>query len=423
MVLGFLKRRIAKMVLARSTRNGLDLRTLERLPDSVTMPLQRVGLDPMPEMTTVRAEEPVKKLADLFGMGIWLVSGYDEARGVLAGGDAFSNDMTRIVNQSSKDAKDQIGGLGMTDPPGHTMLRKLLTPEFTMRRLARLEPRIEAIVNARLDAMEAAGPEVDMVAEFAFPVPFEVICELLGLPIEDRAYFHSLGAARFDLSAGGTGIFDSAGESREFLIDAVAKQRKNPGEGLIGGLLADHGDELDDVVLGGLADGVFLGGYETSASMLALGSYLLAQHPEAMEMLRQDTATADRVVEELLRHLTVVQLAFVRFPREDMMIGTQQVKAGDVVGVSLLGANRDPALTPDASTFDPTREPTRHLAFGHGLHRCVGAELARMELKTAFPAIARRFPDMRLAVPAEDLDYRELSIVYGVDAVPVRLHG
>ena len=221
-------------------------------------------------------------------MGIWVVSGYDEARAVLAGGDAFSNDLTRIVSTNSSDAKDQIGGLGMTDPPGHTMLRKLLTPEFTRKRLARLEPRIEAIVNARLDAMEASGPEVDMVAEFAFPVPFEVICELLGLPIEDRAYFHSLGAARFDLSAGGTGIFDSAGESREFLIDAVAKQRANPGEGLIGGLLADHGDELDDIVLGGLADGVFLGGYETSASMLALGSYLLAQHPEAMEMLRQD---------------------------------------------------------------------------------------------------------------------------------------
>ena len=421
MVLGFLKRRVGKMVLARSTRNGLDLRTLKLLPDSVTMPLQRVGLDPMPKMTDVRASEPVKKLADLFGMGIWLVSGYDEARSVLAGGNAFSNDLTRIVSTNSSDAKDQIGGLGMTDPPGHTMLRKLLTPEFTRKRLARLEPRIEAIVNAKLDAMEAAGPDVDLVAEFAFPVPFEVICELLDLPIEDRAYFHSLGAARFDLSAGGTGIFDSAGESREFLIDAVAKQRANPGDGLSGGLLRDHGDELDDVVLGGLADGVFLGGYETSASMLALGSYLLAQHPAAMEMLRHDDATADRVVEELLRHLTVVQLAFVRFPREDMMIGTQQVKAGDVVGVSLLGANRDPALTPDADTFDPTREPTRHLAFGHGLHRCVGAELARMELRIALRALAHRFPDLTVTAPPEELSFRKLSAVYGVEALPVRL--
>ena len=315
MVLGSLKRSIGKRLVQRSMRNGLDLRKLKFMPDSTTMPLRRVGLDPLPEMAAVRASQPVKKLADMFGMGIWLVSGYDEARAVLAGGDAFSNDLTRLLKQEGREAKDQVGGLGMTDPPNHTALRKLLTPEFTKKRLARLEPRIEAIVNARLDAMEAAGPEVDLVAEFAFPVPFEVICELLGLPVEDRAYFHSLGAARFDLSSGGAGIFESAGESREFLIDAVAKQRANPGEGLIGGLLAEHGDELDDVVLGGLADGVFLGGYETSASMLALGSYLLAQHPEAMEMLRQDPATADRVVEELLRHLTVVQLAFVRFAR------------------------------------------------------------------------------------------------------------
>jgi cytochrome P450 len=422
MVMGYVKRRVGKFLLQRSTRNGLDLRTLKLLPGSVTMPLQRVGIDPMPEMAEVRAAAPVKKLTEVFGMNIWLVSGYDEARAVLAGGDAFSNDLGRLISQEGHAAKDQIGGLGMTDPPGHTMLRKLLTPEFTRKRLARLEPRIEEIVNARLDAMELAGPEVDLVAEFAFPVPFEVICELLDLPIEDRAYFHSLGAARFDLSTGPAGVFGAAGESREFLIDAVAKQRNDPGEGLIGGLLAEHGDELDDVVLGGLADGVFLGGYETSASMLALGSYLLAQHPLAMEMLRQDDAAADRVVEELLRHLTVVQLAFLRFAREDMEIGGQQIKEGDCIGVSLLGANRDPALTPDADTFDPTREPTRHLAFGHGLHRCVGAELAKMELRIALRALAQRFPDLTVTARPEELEFRKLSAVYGVEKLPVRLH-
>lgn len=421
MILGFVKRRLGKLVLARSARNGLDLRKLRFLPDSVTMPLQRVGVDPMPQMAEVRAAEPVKKLTEMFGMGVWLVSGYDEARAVLAGGNAFSNDLRKLVSLEGRDAKDQIGGLGMTDPPDHTTLRKLVTPEFTKKRLARLEPRIEQIVNARLDAMDAAGPDVDLVAEFAFPVPFEVICELLDLPVEDRAHFHSLGAARFDLTSGAAGVFGAAGESREFLIESVAKQRANPGEGLIGGLLAEHGDELDDVVLGGLADGVFLGGYETSASMLALGSYLLAEHPEAMEMLRQDVATADRVIEELLRHLTVVQLAFLRFAREDMQIGGQQIKAGDCIGVSLLGANRDPALTPGADAFDPTREPTRHLAFGHGLHRCVGAELARMELRIALRALAERFPDLTVTAPPEELQWRKLSAVYGVEQLPVRL--
>ncbi len=422
MLLATLKRRIGTYVLARSTRNGLDLRRLKYLPDSVTMPLKRIGLDPLPEMATTREAAPVTRLAEMFGMGVWLVSGYDEARAVLAMGESLSNDLGRFVSQEGRDAKDQIGGLGMTDAPGHTALRRLLTPEFTKRRLARLEPRIEEIVRARLDAMEAAGPDVDLVEEFAFSVPFEVICELLDLPVEDRARFHSLGAARFDLTQGGAGVFGAAAHTREFLIEAVAKQRREPGHGLIGGLLAEHGDELDDVVLGGLADGVFLGGYETSASMLALGGYLLAQHPEAMRMLRDDPTAADRVVEELLRHLTVVQLAFLRFAREDLEIGGQQIKAGDCIGVSLLGANRDPALTPEPDRFDPTREPTRHLAFGHGMHRCVGAELARMELRIALRGLAQRFPDLAVTTPAADLSWRPLSAVYGVEALPVRLY-
>lgn len=419
-ILSTTKRRVATRLLARSTRNGIDLRKLRFLPDSVTMPLKRDGLDPLPEMAEVRAEAPVTRLAQMFGKGIWLVSGYDEARALLASGDALSNDLGQFVSQEGRDPSEQIGGLGMTDPPHHTALRRYLTPEFTKHRLARLEPVIERIVEERLDAMAELGPDVDLVAEFAFPIPFEVICELLDLPVDDRARFHSLGAARFDLSQGGVGVFGAAAHTREFLIDSVAKQREAPGEGLIGALLRDHGDELDDVTLGGLADGVFLGGYETSASMLALGTYLLAQHPEAQALMREDDEAVDRVVEELLRHLTVVQLAFLRFAREDMEVAGCQIKAGDVLGISLLGANRDPALTSDPDTFDPSRPPTRHLAFGHGLHRCVGAELARMELRIALRGLARRFPDLRVT-DTDGLEFRKLSAVYGVEALPVRL--
>ena len=420
-IVGTLKRRVATRLLARSTRNGIDLRKLRFLPDSITMPLQREGLDPLPEMASVREATPVVRLAEMFGKGIWLVSGYDEARALLAQGDLLSNDLGQFVSQEGREPSEQIGGLGMTDPPHHTVLRRYLTPEFTKHKLARLEPLIERIVEARLEAMASAGPVVDLVDQFAFPIPFEVICELLGLPVDDRARFHSLGAARFDLTQGGAGVFGAAAHTREFLIAAVAQQRLAPGDGLIGSLLREHGDELDDVTLGGLADGVFLGGYETSASMLALGTYLLAQTPEAMAMLREDDAAVDRVVEELLRHLTVVQLAFLRFAREDLEVGGQQIKAGDCIGISLLGANRDPALTTDPDLFDPRRDPTRHLAFGHGLHRCVGAELARMELRIALRGLARRFPDLQVAADVDQLDFRKLSAVYGVDQLPVRL--
>ncbi len=423
-LVGAVKQRVGLYLLERTMREGIDLRKMRFLPDSVTMPLKRDGLDPLPAMATVRDAEPVTRLATLFGRNIWLVSGYDEARAALADRESYSNDIGQFVSQEGRSDEEQIGGLGMTDPPLHTALRRYLTPEFTMRRLARLEPAIERVVHERLDAMEAAGPRVDLVKEFAFPVPFEVICELLGLPVEDRERFFGLGVARFDLTQGGVGAFGAAAHTREFLIKAVAAQRADPGEGLIGGLLTEHGDTLDDLTLGGIADGVFLGGYETSASMLSLGAYLLAENPDAMTMLREDAASVDRVVEELLRHLTVVQLAFLRFARRDVELGGRQIREGDAVGISLLGANRDPRLAgPDPDAFDPHREPTRHLAFGHGMHRCVGAELARMELRIALRALAARFPDLAVAAPREALDFRKLSAVYGVERLPVDLYG
>jgi cytochrome P450 len=425
-VVGAVKQRVGKWLLERTMKDGIDLRKLRFLPDSVTMPLKRDGLDPLPEMAAVRAEEPVKKLATLFGKDIWLVSGYDEARAALADGASYSNDLGQFVSQEGRSDEEQIGGLGMIDPPLHTALRRYLTPEFTMRRLARLGPEIERVVHERLDAMEAAGPELDLVKEFAFPVPFQVICELLGLPTKDRERFFELGVARFDLSSGGVGVFGAAAHTRDFLIKAVAAQRAEPGDGLIGALIQEHGDALDDVTLGGIADGVFLGGYETSASMLALGAYLLAENPEAMVMLRdeEDAAAVDRVVEELLRHLTVVQIAFLRFAKVDLELGGRSIKAGDAVGISLLGANRDPAMAGDhPDTFDPHREPTKHLAFGHGMHRCVGAELARMELRIALRALAHRFPDLQVTADRADLDFRKLSAVYGVEELPVHLYG
>jgi len=419
--LASVKQRLAQRLLERSMSNGLDLRKFRFFPESLRVPFKRDGLDPVPELTRMREAEGVTKLTELFGRGVWVVTGYDAARAVLAAGHDYSNDLGQFVSQEGRDAKDQVGGLGMTDPPNHTTLRRYLTPEFTKKRLARLEPVIERIVAERLDALAAAGPTVDLVKDFAFPVPFEVICELLGLPVADRARFHSLGVARFDLTEGASGSFDAAGHSRDFLINAVAKQRENPGPGLIGALLTDHGDDLDDITLGGLADGVFLGGYETSASMLALGTYLLATNPEAMALMHEDDEAIDRVVEEMLRYLSVVQLAFVRFARRDLELGGQQIRAGDAIGVSVLTANRDPALGPDMDTFDPRREPTRHLGFGHGLHRCVGSELARMELRIALRELARRFPDLQVTATISDLEFRKLSAVYGVEALPVRL--
>jgi cytochrome P450 len=414
---------VGRRVMGRGMSSISDLSRVPFVPRSFVLPFQRDGLDPVGKVGRRRAgAAPVSKLTRLFGMNIWLVTGYEEARWVLADvGQAFSNDIRPLVASAGSTEEHSVGGLGFTDPPDHTRLRDVLTPEFTKRRLARLQPRIEQIVAQQLDEVAAAGPTPDLVSTFAFPVPFLVICDLLGLSPEDRDQFRPLGTARFDLREGGVGLFGAASRSREFLFKAVRQQRLDPGDGLIGQIIRERGDDISDTDLAGLADGVFLGGYETSASMLALGTLVLLQHPEAGEMVRQDPSSVDQVVEELLRYLTVVQTSFPRFARQDMDLFGNRVEAGDVVLVSLVRADRDSALATPPDSFDASRPACPHLAFGHGRHRCVGSELARMELRTAYSALLQRFPDMQLAVEPQQLSFRKLSAVYGVDAMPVRL--
>lgn len=416
------KTRVRRLVLSRVAGEGIDLSQLDRVPDSLSWPLQRNGVDPVERLSELRSRQPVSKLTSFLGMTIWVVTGEAEAKAVLADTTSYSNDIRPFMGARGSTTDGDIGGLGFTDPPDHTRLRRLLTPEFTMRRLDRLRPRIAEIVERQLDELEEAAADtgtVDLVSSFAFSVPFLVICELLGLPDEDRDTFRQLGSARFDVSYGGQGTFGAVSGSRRFLMEATRRQRTEPGEGLIGQIIREHGDEITDFELAGLADGVFTGGLETSASMLALGTAVLLDHPEDYARVATDPATVDRTVEELLRYLSVVQIAFPRFPRHDVDIAGQTVSKGDVVVCQLVGANRDARTGPGLEAFDAERTPTSHLAFGHGFHRCVGAELARMELRAAFPALARRFPD--LAVATEQLDFREKSIVYGLESLPVRL--
>ena len=381
----------------------------------------RAGLDPIAELGERRATEPVSKLELPFGITAWLVTGYDAAKEVLGDATSFSNAFGNLTTSGTDDEQDP-GGLGMTDPPYHTRLRKMLTPEFTMRRLQRLKPRVEAIVDGQLDAIERAGQPADLVELFAMPIPSLVICELLGVPYEDRDGFQALSTARFDL--GDDSPLDVIGTSLDYLQGLVVKERANPGEGLLGMLIREHGDDISDRELAGLADGLLTGGHETTASSLSLGALALMQSPDYYARLGSaDDETAHLAVEELLRYLTVVQVAFPRFSRTEVTIGGQPIPAGALVLVSLSAADRDAVLGggvgPDMDTFDPTRPATSHLAFGYGIHRCVGAELARMELRIAFPALARRFPSMRPAVDMADMRFRSSSIVYSAETMPV----
>lgn len=413
---------LARRYIARKQRTGFDLAAIRFLPDSVLVPLLRDGLDPVSELGQVRTEAPISRVPIRVGFGVWLVTGYEEAKMVLGSPDGFSNAVANLAGEVHIPPEWTPGGLGFIDPPVHTRRRKLLTPEFTMRRLSRLTPRINAIVEDRLDAMATVSDEpVDLVESFALPIPSLTICELLGVPYEDRAEFQRMSSARFDLFGGGYSSIGAMSESAAYLLSIVKKQREQPGDGLIGMLIREHGDTVDDEELAGLADGVLTGGHETTASMLALGAIMLMRDPDQFKRIHDDDKAIVPFVDEMLRYLSVVQMAFPRFALKDMEIGGVKIARRDVLLVSLSGANRDPALGPDMDVFDPSRKSSSHVAFGWGMHRCIGAELAKMELRTAFPALVRRFPGMHLAVEPDTLSYRKLSAVHGVDALPVHL--
>src|SRR5882757_3286634 len=377
----------------------------------------RDGLDPVPELARLRAEQPVSPLVIPNGPTAWLVTSYRDVRAVLGDTETFSNDIANLFpNDGSGEDRDP-GGLGMADPPKHTRLRKMLIPEFTAKRLRELEPRIAAVVDECLDETAAAaggataGEPVDLVRTFAHPIPSLVICELLGVPADERADFQRISNNRFDLSGAPDGGLDAVGQSLEFIGGLVGRQRAEPGDGLLGRLIREHGDDLTDRELAGLADGLLTGGHDTTASMLALGTVLLLENPGYREAAL-DPARVGGLVDELLRYISVVQVAFPRWARRDTEIGGQRIAAGDMVICSLSGANRDRELGPDMDRVDPDREVKPHLAFGFGIHHCVGAQLARREMAIAYPALLRRFPSLRLATAPEELGYRPFSIVY-----------
>ncbi|MEU1389611.1 MULTISPECIES: cytochrome P450 [unclassified Nonomuraea] len=375
----------------------------------------REDFDPVAELGRIRAEHAVFPMKIPGDQTVHLVTRWEDVRGVLGDHERFSNDFAGISGLGSN--QEDPGGLGFRDPPEHTRLRKYLTPEFTMRRLRRLEPRIEAMVEEHLDRIEAKGPPADLVEDFALPIPSLVVCELLGVPYEERADFVKISKDRFDLSAGPEASLQAINDAMAYLVDLVARERRDPGEGLLGQLLREHGDDLDDRTLASMSDGLLTGGHDTSTSMLALGALWLMRHPEQAAKVREVDGYVNDVVEELLRYMTVVQVAFPRFAREDLELHGVPIKKGEMVLCSLTGANRDPSLGPDMDEVRPGRETAgSHLAFGHGIHRCIGAPLAQMEMRIAFPALLRRFPDLHVS---GEVPFRELAIVYGVKELPV----
>jgi cytochrome P450 len=373
--------------------------------------------DPFPLFAEVRALGPVHAVTLADGHAAWLIVGYDAARAAL-NDPRLSKDMQAALAASSEVVAEGLPGPAFArhmlnvDPPDHTRLRHLVASAFTVRRIEALRPRVQAIINELLDhiAEQPADRPVNLVASFAFPLPFTVICELLGVPKTDRG---ALGRELTTLlspystpeeEVRAKAASDAAVAMLGALVDA---KHHTPGDDLVSALLeAREGDErLTQQELLSTIFQLIVAGHDTTTSLIGNGLVCLLRHPEQLAQVRAEPERLAAVVEEILRYDAPVPHSTFRYTIEPVTVGSTTIPAGAQVIISLAAANRDHARYAEAETFDVDRPYVRHLAFGHGIHFCLGAALARMEGQLALGALLHRFPELRLAVPAEDLHW------------------
>ncbi|ALG08875.1 cytochrome P450 [Kibdelosporangium phytohabitans] len=386
----------------------------------ITLPSERTPgcpFDPPPELMNL---PPVSPLQFADGHVGWLVTGYSAARTVLID-PRFSTrpELKRpvfgIAPRPGGARKPAAPGwfVGM-DAPEHTRYRRLLLSEFTVRRIKQLEPRIEEITAQRLDAMRAAGPPADLVKEFALPIPSLVICELLGVPYSDHAFFEEQSRAivRFDTTQ--DAIMAALGTLSGYLRELVVGKRARPADDMLGRLIT--GTDLDDEELTNIALVLLVAGHETTANMLSVGTFALLQHPGQIARLGSPDA-----VEELLRYLTIVHLGTpVRAALTDVELEGALIREGDSVVLGLPAVNRDAELFGDPGELRLDRDDARrHLGFGAGIHQCLGQQLARVEMRIGYTRLFERFPTLRLAIPPEEVVMRDTAVVYSAQALPV----
>jgi cytochrome P450 len=389
--------------------------------------MRRNTFNPIPELGELRESTGVTSVVNAFGMPAYLLTRHEDVKSMLSDHDHFANSRppgffmpgAPDVGEEAQ-ANARAGNLLGLDPPEHQRLRRMLTPEFTIRRIKRLEPRITEIVDEHLDAMEAAGAPADLIESFALPIPSLVICELLGVPYADRADFQRRSGRQLDLSAPMAERLELQRQAREYMQSLVTRARSQPGEDILGMLIREHGDELTDPELVGIAGLLLLAGHETTSNMLGLGTLALLRHPDQLAAVRDDPDAVGPAVEELLRWLSIVQTSIPRFTTADVEIAGVAIPAGQLVFASLPAGNRDPQFTDAPDVLDIRRGAPGHLAFGHGVHHCLGASLARMEMRIAWPALLRRFPNLELAEEFDDVEFRSFHFIYGLKSLAVR---
>ncbi len=385
---------------------------------------RRCPFDPPAEYGRLLAEQPVSRVTLVTGRQAWLVTRHADVRTVL-GDNRFSADVTRPGFPFVVRRPQQPLLLGRTfirmDPPEHTRYRRMLTKEFTVRRMEALRPRIQEIVDGFLDDMARRTPPVDLVQALALPVPSLVICLLLGVPYADHEFFQHHSAVLLRRTSTSEEVRRSAEELLAYLDRLITQKERDPGDDLLSRLVVEQEQpgRLSHEDLVAMAVLLLIAGHETTANMIGLGALALLRHPDQLNALRENPSLVDGAIEELLRYLTIVHNGLPRVALEDVEIGGQLIRAGEGVIALLPTANRDPATFEKADTLDIRRDARGHVAFGHGVHQCLGQALARVELQVVFASLFRRFPTLRLAVPVEELPLRHDMLIYGVHELPV----
>ena len=416
-------------------------------PDAAPMPelfTWEFATDPYPAYAWLREHAPVHRTTLPSGVEAWLVTRYADAREALADPRLSKNPLHHAESPGARGKTGIPGERGadlMThllniDPPDHTRLRRLVSKAFTPRRVAGFGPRVQQLTDRFVDGFAGRG-EADLIHDFAFPLPIYAICDLLGVPAEDQDDFRDWAGMMIRHGKGPRGgVARSVRRMRAYLTELIHRKRAAlppagpdggaPGEDLISGLIraSDHGEQLTENEAAAMAFILLFAGFETTVNLIGNGMHTLLTHPGPRaglqaSLARGETALLETAVEELLRHDGPVELATWRYATVPVTIGGRPIAAGDPVLVVLAAADRDPARFAAPDTVDLARTDNPHLGYGHGIHYCLGAPLARLEARTALAALLTRLPDLRLAADPAELRWRGGLIMRGLRTLPV----
>lgn len=387
---------------------------------------------PSDQYVELRAGAPLAKITLPSGRTAWLITRYEHVRGFLANPNVTTNrlhpNFPFYLPLSRKLREDVNASLMSLDPPEHTVLTRMVIPEFTHKRAQTLRPRVQKIVDEHITTMLNGDRPADLVEALCRPVASQVICEVIGVPYHDRELFHSTSKVMASRTATSNERDEADATLRGYLSDLVEEKAKEaeepgavPGDHLIGRVIAKNQEKrvlgLEDIAA--LCVSLLSAGHETTANVMSLGTVLLLENPEQLAAIRADPSRTPGAVEEILRHTSITDPSGLRVALADIAVGDMVVKKGDAVVVSTAAANWDDSVFARPEKLDFDRDAGQQLAFGHGIHRCVAQNLARVEIEIVFNTLFARIPGLRLAAPVEELSFKDGALLYGIHTLPV----